>query len=120
MTNREFFTAIANNEEIDSTLRSFAENAIAKLDKSNASKASKPSKTTIENRKCIPVIVEYLSTCSVPVPASIIAENCGFSSPSKTIAILNIMRKDGTVEVEKIKSTSKSGGKINGYFLKTE
>lgn len=120
MTNREFFTTIANLTNIDSELVEFATAAIEKIDKANAARSAKPSKAHNENVAFIPTVVEYLSACTVPVPASAVAENCGLSSASKATAILKLMVENGTVKTEKIKSTAKSGGKINGYILVKE
>ena len=36
MTQREFFKAVAENENVNSELREYAENAIVKLDEKNA------------------------------------------------------------------------------------
>ena len=117
MTNREFFTTIASLTNIDSALVEFATNAIAKIDKANATRSAKPSKAHSENVAFIPSITKYLATCAEPVPASKIAENCAISSTNKANAILKIMQNDGVVKVDKIKSTAKSGGKINSYSL---
>lgn len=120
MTNREFFTTIANMTNIDSELVEFATAAIEKIDKANASRSAKPSKAHSENVAFIPTVTEYLASCTVAVPASLVAENCGLSSTSKANAVLKLMVDNGTVKVEKIKSTAKSGGKINGYILVRE
>ena len=117
MTNREFFTTIASLTNIDSALVEFAANAIAKIDKANATRSAKPSKAHSENVAFIPSITEYLATCTEPVPASKIAVNCAISSTNKANAILKIMQNDGLVKVNKIKSTAKSGGTIKGYSL---
>ena len=120
MTNREFFTTIATLTNIDSELVEFATAAIEKIDKANAARSAKPSKAHEANVAFVPTVMEYLSTCTVAVPASLVAENCGLSSTSKASAVLKLMVEDGTVKTEKIKSTAKSGGKINGYILVRE
>ena len=43
MTNREFFTAIANAENISAELKEFASSAIAKLDETNEKRRNKVS-----------------------------------------------------------------------------
>ena len=117
MTNREFMLAVANAEGMPQEVRDYATNAIAKIDKANADRAAKPSKAHEENAAMIPTVAAYLETCTVPVPASLVAQNIGTLSPSKAQAVLALMVQEGTAGVEKIKSTAKSGGKINGYYL---
>ena len=117
MTNREFLLAVASANELAENVREYATNAIAKIDKANADRAAKPSKAHEENAAFVPTVREYLSECSVPVPASLVAEKCGLSSTAKANAVLKIMTDNGEVKIEKIKSTSKTGGKINGYIL---
>lgn len=117
MTKREFFNAIANTESLSAELREFAVNAVASMDASNAKRSAKPSKAHMENVSLLPKVLEYLGTCTVAVPASLVAENCGLPSPNKAIAVLDIGVADGKVTVSKVKSTAKSGGKVNGYSL---
>ena len=120
MTTKEFYTAISENETLASEVRDFAENALVKMAEAAKKRAEKPSKAHEENAAMIPAVEEYLSGCTVAVPASLVAENCPPLSPSKANAVLKLMVDDGKVRTEKIKSTSKSGGKINGYILVRE
>lgn len=117
MTNREFLLAVASANELAENVREYATNAIAKIDKANAVRAAKPSKAHEENAAMIPTVSAYLATCTVPVPASLVAQNVGTLSPSKAQAVLTLMVQEGAVGIEKIKSTAKSGGKVNGYYL---
>lgn len=116
MTKREFLTAIANSN-LSAELRDYAYDAIASLDASNAKRAAKPSKAAVENASLLPTVLDYLGTCTVAVPASVVAASCGLTSASKAIAVLNLGVVNGTVVVSKVKSTAKSGGKVNGYSL---
>ena len=120
MTTKEFYTAISENENLASDVRDFAKNALTKMAEAAKKRAEKPSKAHEENAAMIPAVEEYLSGCTVAVPASLVAENCPPLSPSKALAVLSLMIDDGKVRTEKIKSTSKSGGKINGYILVRE
>ena len=61
MTNREFFTAIANNPALSEEIREFAETARKKLDDRNANRSSKPSKTQLENAPIKQALLEFLS-----------------------------------------------------------
>lgn len=49
MTNREFFSAILNNETLSDELRAHAEAQIAKLDKAIETRKSHPTKASIAN-----------------------------------------------------------------------
>ena len=60
MTNREFYSAIANGTMSDE-IKAFAEDAIAKMDERNAKRSSKPSKTSIENAPIKESIIEFIS-----------------------------------------------------------
>ena len=108
MTNREFYTAVitsVDNEE----LKAFATEAIAKLDKRNAKRASKPSKTQIANEPIVKAISEVLT--SEPMLASKIAELCEIST-QKASALVK--------KVEGVQSTDikvKGKGTQKGYFL---
>lgn len=61
MTNREFYTLIANNENLQAEIVVFAQNAIEKLDARNRNRSSKPSKTAIANEPIKMRIREYLT-----------------------------------------------------------
>ena len=61
MTNREFYTTIANSNLADD-VKEFAVAAIAKLDARNENRSSKPSKTQLENAPIKQAILEYLCT----------------------------------------------------------
>ncbi len=61
MTNREFYTTVANSNLADD-VKEFATAAIAKLDARNENRSSKPSKTQLENAPIKVAILDYLST----------------------------------------------------------
>lgn len=117
MTMREFYNAIASNDTLSTEIRDMATDALAKMDAKNAKRSSTPSKAAVENASLLSKVLEYLGTCTVAVPASLVATSCGLSSASKAIAVLNLGVANGTVVVSKVKSTAKSGGKVNGYSL---
>lgn len=108
MTNREFFTAIVNSD-LNDELKAFATDAIAKLDKRNAKRASKPSKTQIANEPIIKAIAELLT--SEPMRASEIAEKCGITTP-KASALVKKVEGVQSVDVK-----VKGKGTQKGYFL---
>ena len=113
MTNREFFTAIASNENLSAELVKFANEAIAKLDKRNASRSSKPSKTAIANEPIKASIAEYV-TAHANALASDIAEACEIST-QKASALCVQMVKDEVLTVCEVKVPNK--GKVKAYSL---
>ena len=113
MTNREFFTAIASNATLSAELVKFATEAIAKLDKRNASRSSKPSKTAIANEPIKASIVEYVMAHANAL-ASDIAEACEIST-QKASALCVQMVKDNVLTVCEVKVPKK--GKVKAYSL---
>lgn len=78
MTNREFFTAIAAMENLSEELVQHAEAELEKLNKRNAARAAKPSKTQKENEPIKAEIMNFLT------------ENEGFHVASEISAALEI------------------------------
>ena len=113
MTNREFFTAIASNSTLPAELVEFAEGAIVKLDKRNASRSSKPSKTAIGNEPIKASIAEYV-TAHANAIASDIAEACEIST-QKASALCGQMVRDNILTACMVKIPKK--GKVRAYSL---
>ena len=113
MTNREFFTAIASNATLSAELVKFAKEAIVKLDKRNASRSSKPSKTAVANEPIKASIVEYV-TDHANALASDIAVACEIST-QKASALCVQMVKDNVLTVCEVKVPKK--GKVKAYSL---
>lgn len=61
MTKRDFFKAVAENEALGADIRQFAEEAIVKMDETNAKRAAKPSKAAEANAPLINKIVGMLT-----------------------------------------------------------
>ena len=74
MTNREFFNAIVS-ANVSDELTAFAQEAIAKLDKRNEARSSKPSKVALANAPVKEAIVAFLAEHANAV-ASDIATGC--------------------------------------------
>ena len=113
MTNREFYEAIAKNDTLAEELRSHAVEAIGKLDKRNASRSAKPSKTALENAPIKDSILEYLVGKS-EVVASAIGEVLGIST-AKASALCGQLVADGKIMASEVKIKGK--GKVKGYSL---
>lgn len=112
MTNREFFTAIASNTTISAELVEFAAEAITKLDARNAARASKPSKTQVENE---PIKQSIINLISVAVDggafASEIAEALGISV-QKVSSLASQLEAVGIIKSELRKTPKKSKAKF--------
>ena len=112
MTNREFFEKVMKNE-VDAEVIAHAEQSIAKLDKRNADRQAKPSKTALENAPIKVAILEYLVGKSEEV-ASVIAENVGIST-SKASALCGQLVAEEKIVATEVKIKGK--GKVKGYTL---
>lgn len=113
MTNREFFTAIASNTTLSAELIEFAKEAINKLDKRNASRSSKPSKTALANAPIKASIIEYVTTHANAL-ASEVAEACEIST-QKASNLCRQLVEDNTFTVCEVKVPKK--GKLKAYSL---
>lgn len=113
MTNREFFTAIANLETVPSELRQFALEGIEKLDARNASRQAKPTKAQIENASLYPSVLALLNE-NEPTLSTVVASALGVST-SKATGLLGNLYKDG--KVDKVDVSVKGKGKQKGWLL---
>lgn len=114
MTNREFFEAIRSNPALADELVEFATAAIEKLDKRNADRKSKPSKTTLANQPIKEAIVAYLNKEGFIAIAADIAANCNIT-PQKASALCRQMIEAGIVRSTEVKIPKK--GKCKAYFI---
>lgn len=101
MTNREFYTAIANGTMNDE-IKAFAEEAIAKMDERNAKRSSKPSKTSIENAPIKESIIEFISNRNDFCIASAIAEALEIST-NKASALCRQLVEAGKLLEKEVK-----------------
>lgn len=111
MTYREFYNAVIDSTESEE-LKTFATEAIAKLDARNAKRASKPSKKSLENEPIKASIKDFLESGSHL--ASEIASSLEISV-SKASALCRQMVADGTLTVEDVKVKGK--GTQKSYSL---
>ena len=111
MTNREFYTAIVNSD-LNDELKTFASEAIVKLDARNAKRASKPSKKSIENE---PIKVNIRNEIEKGHHlASEIAKELVLST-SKVSALCRQMVESGILKSEDVKVKGK--GTQKSYSL---
>ena len=112
MTNREFFEKVEKGE-ITEEVKKHATEAIAKLDKRNADRKEKPSKTALANEPIKASILEYLVGKS-EVVASAIGEALSIST-SKASALCSQLVAEDKVVASEVKIKGK--GKVKGYTL---
>lgn len=111
MTNREFFQAIINGT-INEEIVAHAEKEIAKLDKRNGTRSSKPSKVQIENQALCRELVEWFKQNDGVYTATEISESFGYSVQK----ISALCRQLGDLlNVTEVKVPKK--GKQKGYSL---
>ena len=115
MTNREFYQAVIN-ANVNAELTNFAADAIEKLDKRNATRKSKPTKSQAANENFKADIIEFLTGKEDFTLCSTIAAHFDVTS-QKATGVLALMVKDGTVEVADVKVPKQ--GKRKGYRLVT-
>ena len=111
MTNREFFTNIANGT-ITEAEKEFALAAITKMDETNEKRKNKPSKTAIENAPVIEALTNALT--SDPQTASDLAAQVGIST-QKASSLLRQIVASGVAVSTDIKVPKK--GTCKGYAL---
>jgi hypothetical protein len=115
MTQREFLTKVKAIVE-DAELIAKADELIAGLDKKNASRSAKPSKTQIENEPIKASILEFLVGGKVQT-APEIAVAVGVST-QKASALAKQLVESGKLVQSEIKVPKK--GKMKAYSLATE
>ena len=115
MTNREFFNAIIN-ANVSDELTAHATAELAKLDKRNAQRSSKPSKTQLENEPIKARLLEILAV--KPMTASEIHEADASLSTQKISSLCRQLVEAGKLAVEDVKIPKK--GKQKQYHIVTE
>ena len=111
MTNREFYTMVANGTLTEEVIAK-ANEEITKLDERNAKRASKPSKKSLENEPIKAKIVEFLAEGSHL--ASEIASGCEISV-QKASTLCGQLVKSGTLNSTDVKVKGK--GTQKSYSL---
>lgn len=112
MTIREFLNNVIN-ANINEEMNEMAKERIAMLDKKNASRSAKPSKTSLANEPIKAKIVEYLNGRDY-----VTSPNIGLAleiSTNKASALCRQLVENGTLEVKDVKVKGK--GTLKGYKL---
>lgn len=112
MTNREFYTAVAD-ANITTELTEFANAAIAKMDSRNEKRSSKPSKTALANEPVKAAIAEFLGTHTNAIAADIAAALD--ITTQKASALCRQMVDAGVLNSAEIKIPKK--GKVKAYSV---
>ena len=115
MTQREFFTAIVNGT-INADIQAYAADAIVKLDKRNATRASKPTKSQQANVPLLAEIRTFL-TGKKNVLAAEVAAHLDVT-PQKASGLLKLLVDNGEAIAAEVKVPKQ--GKRKAYTLATE
>lgn len=115
MTNREFFNAIIN-ANVNDELTAHATVELEKLDKRNAQRSSKPSKTQLENEPIKARLLEILAV--KPMTASEIHKVDAGLSTQKISSLCRQLVEAGKLAVEDVKIPKK--GKQKQYHIISE
>lgn len=116
MTNREFLSAVANSNVADD-IKTYALEAVEKLDARNAKRSSKPSKTAIENEPVKAQILEFITNSGGTCIASVIGEAIGITT-NKASSLCGQLVEAGKLAVTDVKVPKQ--GKRKGYSIPTE
>ena len=112
MTQREFFTAIVNGT-INADIQAYATDAIVKLDKRNATRASKPTKSQQANVPLLAEIRTFL-TGKKDVLAAEVAAHLNVT-PQKASSLLKLLVDNGEATAAEVKVPKQ--GKRKAYTL---
>ena len=112
MTQREFFTAIENGP-INADIQAYAADAIVKLDKRNATRASKPTKSQQANVPLLAEIRTFLMG-KKNVLASEVAAHLNVT-PQKASGLLKLLADGGEITTAEVKVPKQ--GKRKAYTL---
>lgn len=113
MTTKNFYNAIATNENLSAELREFAANAIEKMNKESASRNSKAAeKRAAENAPFVEAVTNLLRTNAKVFTAAEVKDAIeGIDSTSKATAILKM------VEGVKVSEVVVNKRVVKGYSL---
>ena len=109
MTNREFFTAIANTENLSTELKAFATEQIEKLDARNGKRRETLTKEQKANEELKVVILNAIGIGSLT--ASEVATACGIST-QKASALCRLLVNDGKLNAHDVKVKGKGSVKV--------
>ena len=112
MTMREFYNAVLTVENLPENLAEKARAEIDKLDRANATRKSKPSKTAIANEPIKNAIVEVLAAPMVCAEIVTALANVGVEvTSSKVSALCRQLVEDGALTVADVKVKGKGAVK---------
>lgn len=112
MTNREFFSAILNNETLSDELRAHAEAQIAKLDKAIETRKSHPTKASVANAPLLANLRAFINENDGTFTATILAPLFEVST-QKISALLRALVDEGMLKPCDVKVKGK--GTMRGY-----
>ena len=116
MTNREFYNAIANAENLSDELKEFATNAIAKMDETNEKRKNKTSPKEQEKQAEMAVLREaiYGKLTNDPQTEADLASAVGVTGAKARAQLRKLVDEGKAIKVD-ISVPKK--GKCKGYLL---
>jgi len=111
-TMRNFLTDVAAIDGVDAKVKAFAEAEIAKIDKRNADRKAKGSKTAKENAPIKDAIVEFVKT-NPNATAETIGGGVG-QTTAKVSALATQLVKEGVLVATEVKKAN-GKGKVKAY-----
>ena len=115
MTRKEFNLAVIALENCPTALRDYALADNEKIDKRNATRASKPTKVQLENEALYPSVLAVLNS-DEPTLSTAVATALEIST-SKATGLLGNLFKEG--KVVKVDVSVKGKGKQKGWLIAT-
>lgn len=106
MTNRDFLKTISANETLPADVREHADKMLAQMDATLEKRKAKPSKTQLANEPIKVAILEWLTTQTEPMTASVIGEAHEISV-QKATSLLRALRDEGKVMQTEVKVPKK-------------
>lgn len=115
MTQREFLTTIAADENVAAEVREFAQAQLDKMNAANEKRRNTVSKAEIANAPIREQIISEILGTELKTASMIAAEMGGEITHNKVTAVLKKAVEDGTVVKEDVKVAGK--GTQKGYRL---
>lgn len=110
---RDFYTAVAANENNTAEVREHAQNELAKMDATNEKRRNTPSKAAWANAVLCKELLVKLQPNTVYTSAQV-GELMKVSTSKGSVLLRDLVKANSMVEVEPVKGKS---GKVKAYML---
>ncbi len=110
---RDFYTAVAANENNTAEVREHAQNELAKMDAANEKRRNTPSKAAQANAVLCKELLAKLKPNTVYTSAQV-GELMEVNTSKGSVLLRDLVKANSMVEVEPVKGKS---GKVKAYML---